>query len=651
MTRNVKLALVGSTAVLLNCSSSPTPSPNGGGLDLGNAPLPASEAPKANAVRLTTQGAALAGADPVVEAVRFSRDRSAELRLATKSDFVLRQVEIGGQIGAMGHVRLQQTHQGLKVWGGDVVVHVSDDGSRTMNGNVVSNLPELETKPAVDADAAMAIAKGLKANGKTIATTREASELVVYNDKAGAHVAWHTTFFTELQANIGPGLWNAMIDAATGKVLKAWNGIHTAQATDEASGPGGNPRFNHPWNSELDVTKSGANYQMDTDRLQTLDLKTAESGGSVVTATSLTGFADAPDNDAHGYAEKTLNMLRDWQGFSSIDGKGFKILSRVHYGVKYENAFWDGTQMTYGDGDTLFYPLSGSIDVCAHEIDHGFTSNHSNLTYSGMSGGMNESFSDIAGKTAQWYDTPDQGDFDLGANVFKQAGQALRYMCDPTKDGSSIDSADNYNDSLDVHYSSGVMNKAFCLAAKRFSSGDPQGKATADGVKRASQAWYHANAKYWTASSDFTQGCQGVYDAAKELKYTDAELGYIRDSWKDVAVYCGGAAAPPPKCDETFTTATGSVTSPNYPSNYPDSSKKTFCIAPTGGGTVTLKFDDFETEDGYDFVDVLGANAEQLSHTSGTTKPADASAAKLYVKFTSDSSVDKKGFKASWTTQ
>src|SRR5262249_44289582 len=150
----------------------------------------------------------------------------------------------------------------------------------------------------------------------------------------------------------------------------------------------------------------------------------------------------------------------------------------VHYSNSYANAFWDGTQMTYGDGDgSNFYEMSGSLDVVAHEIDHGFTEKHANLTYSGQSGGMNESFSDIAGTAAKFYykaviNPSATATFDLGSDIIvpgSSLGSALRYMCNPTQDGSSIDNFANYNSSLDVHFTSGIMNKAFCRAAMRLS--------------------------------------------------------------------------------------------------------------------------------------------------------------------------------------
>src|SRR5262249_33083230 len=161
----------------------------------------------------------------------------------------------------------------------------------------------------------------------------------------------------------------------------------------------------------------------------------------------------------------------------------------------YDNAFWDGMEMTYGDGDGKdFYQMSGSLDVVAHEIDHGFTEKHSALQYGGQSGGMNESFSDIAGTAAKFYYDAKTATVDLGGDIILPTSQyapALRYLCTPSKDGMSIDNAKDFTQTMDVHFSSGVMNRAFCRAAKRLSGADPDtGDATADGVKQAAKAFY-----------------------------------------------------------------------------------------------------------------------------------------------------------------
>jgi Zn-dependent metalloprotease len=481
-----------------------------------------------------------------------------------------------------------------------------------------------------------------------LAYDRETSRLVIFPQRGGeTRLAWHVVFSTELQGGIEPGRWNYFVDAKTGAILNKFNAVHHAVA--QASGPGGNTKVPRTWNNELDVLRSGTNFLMDTPRLQTINMNQQTSGGTIVSGTSLDNYGDAAINDAHGFAEQTLNMLSDWQGFNSIDNQGFVIKSRVHYSVQYENAFWDGTQMTYGDGQNTFFPLSGDIDVVSHEVNHGFTSFHSDLIYDRESGGLNESFSDIAGTVAEFYDEGEAADFDIGRDIFK-GDAALRFMCDPTADGSSIDNYADYNDGLDVHYSSGISNKAFCLTARRLASGDPEGTATQASVRRASLAWYRANAAFWNQSTSFQQGCQGTLDAARDLGFSTEEQDALRRSWTDVGVYCDGEVEPL-ICDETFTTDDGELTSPNFPANYPDNFSRQYCVIPTSGEPVTLTFSNFDTEEGYDFVILKDGVGQELSRTSGTTRPADVTNTTIVIKFTSDFIISRPGWRATWSRQ
>jgi vibriolysin len=465
------------------------------------------------------------------------------------------------------HVRMAQTHAGVKVFGGDIVVHANGDKFLALHGNVVANLDGFDVSPNIPVVNAIATSKAdyasrVKDNYLPLSYARETSELVILPADSGrqAALAWHVSFFTELQAGMTPGLWNYFVDAKSGTVLRMYNALDTLS---EASGPGGNAKAPRTWNMQLDVEPSGTQFTMDTTRLQTNNMNNGTSGQGTTVVGPLDPISDAPIDDAHGYAEMTLNQLKDWQNFNSIDNMGFKIISRVHYDTNYENAFWDGTEMTYGDGASTFYPLSGSVDVVAHEIDHGFTSFHSDLIYSEMSGGLNESFSDIAGEITEAYTNNAAPDFLVGASIFKDPDPttALRYMCNPTQDGISIDNAANFTSGLDPHFASGVMNKAFCLTAKRLGSGSPTGNATVDSVKRASNAWYLANASFWVNSSTYTQGCQGVFDAAKSLMFTQAELDAITQSWSDVGVTCGDTTSNVPPTVAITAPSSGSTVS------------------------------------------------------------------------------------------
>jgi Zn-dependent metalloprotease len=492
--------------------------------------------PTVEAVRIDDTAQTRLTGEPGLAALSYLRNHGDKLGLAAGDDFEVRQVRRGG--GRQLHVRMRQMHAGLPVWGSGVAVHATaDDRFLGLSGTVVKGL-KVDRRTSISADQALAIGKAAysgkvsKGVAASLAYSREATELLIYPSKDSAHVAWRVEFFTELQAGLAPGLWNYFVDASTGDILFQYNKIHTLE---QASGPGGNPKVARTWTAALDVEPSGAEFAMNTARLVTTDMNGGTSGSGTIVTGPLDPIGDAPINDAHGFAEVTLNMMQEWYGHNSIDDAGFIIRSRVHYGVNYENAFWDGSQMTYGDGATLFYPLSGDVDVVGHEINHGFTTFHSNLIYASQSGGMNESFSDIAGTIAEFFIEGDAADWDVGRDIF-QADAALRFMCDPPADGISIGHFDDYVEGMDVHYSSGISNKAFCRTARRLASGDPDGTATQASVRRAGEAWYEANASFWTEGTTFDQGCQGIVAAATALGFTAEEIG----------ISCDGDDPPPP---------------------------------------------------------------------------------------------------------
>ncbi len=176
--------------------------------------------------------------------------------------------------------------------------------------------------------------------------------------------------------------------------------------------------------------------------------------------------------------------------------------------------------MTFGDGASTFYPLV-DINVSAHEVSHGFTEQNSGLIYSGMSGGMNEAFSDIAGEAAEFY-IKGSVDWLVGADIFKSSG-GLRYFEQPSRDGRSIDHASQYYNGLDVHHSSGVYNRAFYLLANK----------SGWNVRKGFEVFTLANQLYWTASSTFDAGACGVAKAAGDMGYS---VNDVVDAFNQVGV-------------------------------------------------------------------------------------------------------------------
>jgi zinc metalloprotease ZmpA len=247
-------------------------------------------------------------------------------------------------------------------------------------------------------------------------------------------------------------------------------------------------------------------------------------------------------NSETAAADAAYGQNMTWDYFTNIhgrngianDGKGAR--SRVHYSSNYDNAFWSDSCfcMTYGDGN-FFNPLV-SIDVAGHEMAHGVTSRTAKLIYSGESGGLNEGTSDIFGTMTEFYanNANDVPDYDIGEEIYKTAGQALRYMNKPNRDGASSDCWYSGVGNLDVHYSSGVANHFFYLLAEGTNPGgglptsptcvagntkNATGTGFLAGIGRAKaeKIWYRALTVYMTQSTTFAQARANTISASDDL--------------------------------------------------------------------------------------------------------------------------------------
>jgi hypothetical protein len=311
-----------------------------------------------------------------------------------------------------------------------------------------------------------------------------------------------------------------------------------------------------------------------------------------------------------------------------------KLRMNVHYKSNYENAFWDGTAMYFGDGASTFYPLV-SLDVTSHEISHGYTEQNSGLEYSGQSGGINEAYSDIAGEAAEFYDRG-AADFLVGADIMK-SGTALRFMCNPPQDGGSIDNAADYYNGIDVHYSSGVYNKAFCLLAK----------TAGWDVKKAFQAFQLANKSYWTATTNYNTGACGVESAATDLGYSS---GDVATAFTQVGVTCstggGGGSTVELQNGVAVTGVSGSAGQDHdYLIKVPSGASNLVMSISGGSGDADLytKFGSAPTLSSYDCRPYKAGNSESCS-------VAAPQVGTYYIKVHGYSSYSSVTVKASYTT-
>lgn len=475
--------------------------------------------------------------------------------------------------------RYEQLHQGVPVWGEAIVEHkdasqsIVASAARSFHGTMLSNLGNdiPSARPLYSETQAIGLLKNAK---RPANTSNEQSKLFVKLGANNVAKLVYLTSYVTIGANGSPSRPHALIDANTGAVLEQWEGITHL----DAGGPGGNQRIGQ---YTYGPAGSGSTYgplnvsstcQMTSPNVDTYNMNGATSGSGTLykftcptnTYKAING-AYSPLNDGHFFGNVVFNMYQDWLGLRPISGK---LQMRIHYGTNYENAFWDGTAMSYGDGGSTFHPLV-SLGVTSHEVSHGFTEQNSGLVYSGMSGGMNEAFSDMAGEAAAWY-MRGTGTFMVGDDIKKGSG-AMRYMYNPELDGISIGHASKYTSSMDVHHTSGVFNKAFYLLATK--SGWT--------VRKAFEVMADANRLYWTANSTFNQGACGVEKAAINRNYAVAD---VTAAFASVGVTggCGGTTPPPgggvltKDVSVTFSAATG------------QGATYTFAV-PTGATNLTFK--------------------------------------------------------------
>ena len=469
---------------------------------------------------------------------------------------------------------------------------------------------------------------------------------MIYIDDANhAHMTYVVSFFADSIKGGSPTRPFVIVDANSGKVLKKWEGLTTALV---GTGPGGNTKTGqYEWGSGgkygfLDVTQSSTTCTMNNTNVKSVNLNGGTTGTTAYSYTcprntykTING-GYSPINDAHYFGSVITQMYPAYTGYNALT---FQLVMRVHYSSAYENAFWDGSTMSFGDGASTFYPLT-SVDVAGHEVSHGFTEQHSNLTYSGQSGGMNEAFSDMGGEATEnyWKGT---NDFLVGPEVFKASG-ALRYMCNPTQDGASIDNAANYTSSLDVHNSSGVYNKAFCNLAKT------TGWTTASAFKVMARA----NALYWTPSSTFVSGACGVMTAATDVGLSSANVAAAFSTVGVSTSTCSGGGGGGGSTGGALTkgvTVTGIGASTGATVNYTlvVPAGATNLVFTQSGGTgdsdMYVKFGSAPTDTVYDCRPYVSGNAETCTF-------ATAQAGTYYVRMKAYSTFSGVSLKGDYTT-
>lgn len=251
-------------------------------------------------------------------------------------------------------------------------------------------------------------------------------------------------------------------------------------------------------------------------------------------------------SEAFNYSGFTYNFYKQIFERNSIDTRGMRLDSTIHYGVDYNNAFWNGTQMVYGDGDgEIFQRFTKSIDIIGHELTHGVTQYEAALEYEGQAGALNESFSDVFGsmiKQSVLKQSVDKADWLIGEGLFtkKVKGIALRSMKnpgtaynDPTigKDpqpGHMNDYVRTTSDNGGVHINSGIPNRAFYLVAHELGG---------NSWEKAGRIWYVTLIDKLRERSDFHDAATATYEVSGNLYGKNSrEQNAVLKGWDMVGI-------------------------------------------------------------------------------------------------------------------
>ncbi|MEI5909332.1 M4 family metallopeptidase [Bacillus spongiae] len=533
-------------------------------------------------------------------------DENADISAFLKENKDLFQIEDGefkiveretDELG-MTHYRTQFTVDGIPVYGAELNVHTDQNGVVTsINGQAEPKLLNKKWSNSIKLSKENALEAAeehlsLSPEEDTY-TTEPKVDLYLYKHEE----KWVPAYIVELQflePYIGREL--IFIDAKKGDVLKSQNLIKHATETGPQTGTGtGVLGDSKSLNTYFDADK-GSYYLIDTTKsmfnvdetapilldgvIRTYDSNEIWNTGSIV-SDSDNIFEDKAAVDAHYYGGVVYDYFYDKHNRNSYDDKGSDIVSSVHVEKAWNNAAWVGTQMVYGDGDGItFSPLSGSLDVVAHELTHAVTDFSADLVYENESGALNESFSDVFGIIVEAEnDTTDSVDWLLGEDVYTPnvAGDALRSMEDPTLYGQP----DHMNDFVvlpntadgdhgGVHTNSGIPNKAFYHIANAI---DLKNTVAGEDVNldKTGEIYYRALTKYLTSQSQFIDARNAILQATEDLYGADSEeYSAVADGFASVGI---GSAADSNDTfeaayqltdDEVYTTTISSATDKDY---------------------------------------------------------------------------------------
>ncbi|MFJ4673511.1 M4 family metallopeptidase [Kitasatospora purpeofusca] len=499
-----------------------------------------------------TASAAPTGRDAAIAQARANVAHNASVfGFADGQDLLVKDVVLDAD--GTQHVRFDRTYLGLPVVGGDLVVHQDSRGRLKDSSRAAAHDAAVRTiVPKVPAQ--LTAGRALDA-APGVGNATSSPELVVWAADGTPRLAWRTT--VEGTGDHGQPAGRIVVtDANTGEQIEAYDAEHQATGTGHSEYTG---------DITIDTTAQTGGFSLKDPTRGHITKDAHNVAASSLNANSGTLFTDT-DNvwgdgkkfstdrataavDAHANTAWTYDYYKNTFNRSGIknDGKGATVF--VHVGTNWDNAQWSDSCfcMMTGDGDGVTDPEQVDLDTMGHEMTHGVTSATANLRYSGESGGLNESTSDIFGTMVEFYanNPVDKGDY-----LFSDQSTPpwLRRFDKPSLDGRSADCWTSKVGQLDVHNSSGVGNHWFYLASEgsgaktingvSYNSPTCNGSTVAGiGNQKIAKIWYRALTVYMTSTTNYKGARAASLSAAKDLYgATSTEYKAVAAAWSAVSV-------------------------------------------------------------------------------------------------------------------
>ncbi|MBK7939630.1 MAG: M4 family metallopeptidase [Lewinellaceae bacterium] len=479
-----------------------------------------------------------------ITAADLLRLHKQDLGLGEQDELVLYRTDHDGL--GFTHYRYRQYHQGIKVEGGELLVHEQNGFVRTLNGKLVRGLLA-DIQPGVTQDKALQLALAYAPADRYMwedesalamlrrikkdpgATFYPKPELVLadpsFEQKPGNfQLAWSMEVFAEAPLSKKQVLINAKNGALLGEteLLCDNNTPGTAQTKYSGTRAIITDSISPDLYRLVETTRGGGietyNMKKGTDYDLAVDFTDEDNHWNNVNAAQ-----DEAATDVHWGSEMTFDYYQAVHGYSGIDGNNMPLIGYVHYDNNWSNARWTGDWALFGDGDGTSWKALTALDVVGHEFTHGVTGNNAKLKYQNESGALNESFSDVFGAAIEFWADTAQSDWLVGEDFI--ANGALRNMADPKAENNpDTYKGDNWatgsSDNGGVHTNSGVQNHWFFLLSDG-GSGENDNNDTFSvaglGIDKAAAIAFRNLRYYLVETSNYADAREGSLLAANDL--------------------------------------------------------------------------------------------------------------------------------------